>query len=49
MLLIISKLGLMVAAIVMVLHGVETAVKAARDAHQLWCTPQAEEGGKLDQ
>lgn len=34
--LIAWKLGLAVAATIMVIHGVDVAVKAARDAHHLW-------------
>jgi hypothetical protein len=34
--LVAQKLGLMVAAIAMIFHSVDVAVKAARDAHQIW-------------
>jgi hypothetical protein len=46
--LIVWKLGLAVAAMIMVIHGIDTAAKAARDAHQLWLASRAKDDGNRD-
>jgi hypothetical protein len=48
MLPIIYKLGLAVAATLMVFHSAGVAIKAARDAHQLWSASRAKVDGNRD-
>jgi hypothetical protein len=47
--LILWKLGLMVAAVIMVIHGVDVAVNAARDAVHLWIASRPQSDGEGDQ
>jgi hypothetical protein len=46
--LIIWHLGITVAATFMVIHDVDTAVKAARDAYLSWYAPRAKDDGNRD-